>query len=310
MTPRAEQTEEAGGPISWRAVWAFSRPHTIIGTIVSISTLWLLAALDAGGERGGVALPLALLGGLATNVYIVGINQLTDVAIDKVNKPYLPLASGALTLRQGRMLVGGSVLVATVAGLVGGPFLLLAFGLGIAVGSAYSLRPLRLKRFSLWAAVSVSFVRGIVVNIVIYWYFSATMSGRASLPARIVLLAVAVVILGLVIAWFKDVPDMVGDRRYGVQTLSLKLGPGRVLIIGLAAMAICQIGIAVAAVTGMPGLHTGVLALGSLALLAVALLAARRIDFALPDTFVRFYLLIWGVFYAQYGVFAAAGVLA
>lgn len=31
------------------------------------------------------------------NVSIVGINQLTDIAIDRVNKPTLPLASGEMT---------------------------------------------------------------------------------------------------------------------------------------------------------------------------------------------------------------------
>ena len=42
-------------------------------------------------------LPRALLGVLALlcgNGYIVGINQLYDVDIDMVNKPYLPIAAG------------------------------------------------------------------------------------------------------------------------------------------------------------------------------------------------------------------------
>ena len=32
---------------------------------------------------------------LLANVYIVGLNQLSDIEIDRVNKPELPLASGA-----------------------------------------------------------------------------------------------------------------------------------------------------------------------------------------------------------------------
>jgi len=42
-------------------------------------------------------LPRALLGVLALlagNGYIVGINQVYDVNIDKVNKPFLPVAAG------------------------------------------------------------------------------------------------------------------------------------------------------------------------------------------------------------------------
>ena len=45
-------------------------------------------------------LPRALLGVLcllAGNGYIVGINQIYDVDIDSVNKPFLPVAAGAAT---------------------------------------------------------------------------------------------------------------------------------------------------------------------------------------------------------------------
>ena len=44
-------------------------------------------------------LPRAALGVLALlagNGYIVGINQVYDVSIDKVNKPFLPIAAGKL----------------------------------------------------------------------------------------------------------------------------------------------------------------------------------------------------------------------
>lgn len=47
-------------------------------------------------------LPRALLGVLALlcgNGYIVGINQIYDVDIDTVNKPFLPIAAGAQLTR-------------------------------------------------------------------------------------------------------------------------------------------------------------------------------------------------------------------
>ncbi len=47
-----------------------------------------------------VALTQALVSALLMNVCIVGLNQLYDVEIDRVNKPYLPLASGEMTMRQ------------------------------------------------------------------------------------------------------------------------------------------------------------------------------------------------------------------
>eukprot|EP00903_Cladosiphon_okamuranus_P000467 g465.t1 len=56
-------------------------------------------------------LGLTLLSCLGANIYIVGLNQITDVEIDKINKPYLPLASGAFSMRQGYFIVGLSLLV-------------------------------------------------------------------------------------------------------------------------------------------------------------------------------------------------------
>ena len=296
--------------VTLRALWDFSRPHTIIGTVVSILALWLLAVQSAAADPEPWLLAAALIGGLATNVYIVGVNQLTDVAIDRINKPWLPVASGALPFGTARAIVIACAVVALAAGLAGGPWMLAAFATGIAVGTAYSLPPLRLKRFPFWAAASVSFVRGIVVNIFIYLAFSARLSGAAALPPRILALAAAVLILGLVIAWYKDVPDMAGDRRFGVRTLSLRLGPRRVLAIGLVATAVCHVGVALAAWWGLPGLHTGVMVGGSVALLIAAVVAAGRVRFDAPETFVRFYLFVWGLFYAEYLVFATAGVLA
>lgn len=63
---------------------------------------------------------LTLISRLGANIYIVGLNQITDVEIDRINKPWLPLASGAFSMRTGYWLIVVSVLVS----------------LGIAAGSA------------------------------------------------------------------------------------------------------------------------------------------------------------------------------
>lgn len=51
--------------------------------------------------------PLAtsLLSALLLNVYVVGLNQMTDVPIDRVKKPHLPLASGAMTIPGARAII-------------------------------------------------------------------------------------------------------------------------------------------------------------------------------------------------------------
>jgi 4-hydroxybenzoate polyprenyltransferase len=42
----------------------------------------------------------AMASSLFMNVYITGLNQVTDVTIDEINKPYLPLAYGKLKMHE------------------------------------------------------------------------------------------------------------------------------------------------------------------------------------------------------------------
>ena len=102
-------------PFSWgrwlQALWAFSRPHTIVGTTLSVGALGIMALVLPGPERLSESLPalmlamvVALIPSLCANVYIVGLNQLTDIAIDRINKPQLPLASGAFSVATGRWI--------------------------------------------------------------------------------------------------------------------------------------------------------------------------------------------------------------
>lgn len=83
------------------AVWKFVRPHTIRGTILGTTAIVTKCLLN-NPELFSIALfPKALLGLVALlcgNGYIVGINQIYDVDIDKVNKPFLPIAAGELSV--------------------------------------------------------------------------------------------------------------------------------------------------------------------------------------------------------------------
>jgi hypothetical protein len=55
--------------------------------------------------RALAALLQALVPALLMNICIVGLNQVFDVRIDRVNKPYLPLASGEFSMQTGVGLV-------------------------------------------------------------------------------------------------------------------------------------------------------------------------------------------------------------
>lgn len=293
-----------------RTLTAFSRPHTIIGTTLSVVALAILAGLDSERWAGWPQVLVVLLGALAINVYIVGLNQLTDVDIDRINKPWLPLASGALTFPAARLLVGGSAALAGLAGVVAGPYALSAFAIGFVVGTAYSLPPLRLKRSALWAALSIAGVRGLAVNLLVYLHFVTVVGAAAQIPAALVTLVAIVLALSLAIAWFKDIPDIDGDRRFSVRTLTLRLGARRVLALGLGVLAVAYGLVIAMGIAGVRGLHSGVLVSAHMAALVVLLVAATKVDLAHRPSIARFYLIVWGLFYAEYVVVPAAGLLA
>jgi len=87
-----------------RALYKFSRPHTIRGTVMASIAGTTRALIDTPNSlssvQWGLLLPRAFLGMLALllgNAFIVGINQIFDEDIDKLNKPFLPVASGEMS---------------------------------------------------------------------------------------------------------------------------------------------------------------------------------------------------------------------
>jgi homogentisate phytyltransferase/homogentisate geranylgeranyltransferase len=102
------------------------------------------------------------------NLYITGLNQITDVEIDKVNKPGLPIPSGILSIRDASCVVAVALATSLWIGaahpVFGSQGLNLAlYGSGI-LGTIYSLPPFRLKRFPLLAALCIVAVRGTIIN--------------------------------------------------------------------------------------------------------------------------------------------------
>lgn len=89
-----------------RALYKFTRPHTIRGTVLASIAGTTRCLIDTPGAlanaQWGVLLPRAFIGMVALllgNAFIVGINQIYDQGIDKLNKPFLPVASGEMSKR-------------------------------------------------------------------------------------------------------------------------------------------------------------------------------------------------------------------
>ena len=293
------------------ALWRFSRPHTIIGTTVSIVALYLIAVSTLPGlSLGGGLWDLwwTLVAGLAVNVYIVGVNQLEDVEIDRVNKPFLPLASGEMTREYARAVVAATAAIAVVLAVSQGAVETTAVLAGLVVGTAYSTPPLRLKRFPVAASLCISGVRSVVVNLGVYAHFSLALGpgGSVSIPAAVWALTIVVLPFSFAIAILKDVPDAEGDRRFRIRTFTVRVGGAKVLRTGLFVLALAYVGMAIAGPLLIPEAQPWVLAGGHLAALALLLGWARGADPDDPAVFTRFYMRVWKLFFLEYALVAVA----
>lgn len=281
-----------------RVLWRFSRPHTIVGTVLSILGLYAITVQDPADQV--TALVIGLLAGITVNVFIVGLNQIEDVEIDRINKPHLPIAAGDLSLPAARAVVAFCAAFPLVVGLTQGVPETVAVSVALVVGWAYSSPPLRLKRFPALAAGAISLVRAVVVNLGVALHFTS------GIPDAVWALTLFVLPFSFAIAVLKDVPDIEGDRRFAIATFSVRLGPERVLRIGLAALTLAYLGMATAGTAvGNPALMAG----GHLVLLGALWWRAARVDVHDREDFTRFYMGVWALFFAEYILVPAAVLL-
>ena len=127
-------------------------------------------------------------------------------------------------MAQGRAIVAVAGVLPLVLAVTQGWIELVAVGVALAIGAAYSLPPLRLKRYpGARRRVSISIVRALVVNLGVYLHFS---DGESVAPA-VWALTLFVLPFSFAIAVLKDVPDAEGDRRFAIRTFTVRLGGAR-----------------------------------------------------------------------------------
>ncbi|MBP5972364.1 homogentisate phytyltransferase [Brasilonema sp. CT11] len=296
---------------SWfYSFWKFSRPHTIIGTSLSVLGLYLIAV--AVSQRTYSLFPLlgAWVACLCGNIYIVGLNQLEDVAIDKINKPHLPVAAGEFSLTTGKLIVGITGVLALVVAWLQGPFLLGMVAISLAIGTAYSLPPIRLKRFPFWAAVCIFSVRGAIVNLGLFLHYSWVFEHSSSITAAVWVLTLFVLVFTFAIAIFKDVPDMEGDLLYNIKTLTLQIGKQAVFNLALWVITVCYLGMIGVGVLRLAEVNSVFLVVTHLVALVLMWWRSRQVDLQEKSEIARFYQFIWKLFFLEYLIFPIACLLA
>ena len=107
----------------------------------------------------------------------------------------------------------------------------------------------------------------------------------------------------------KDVPDLEGDRSHQIRTFTVRMGGRAVLRMGLAALAVAYLGMAILGPLLLEGAQPVVLAGTHLLVLAVLVRAGLRADPADPAEFTRFYMTVWKAFFLEYALVPLAYVV-
>ncbi|MBW4661290.1 MAG: homogentisate phytyltransferase [Drouetiella hepatica Uher 2000/2452] len=307
------QSHPPRSPLSWlSAFWKFCRPHTIIGTSLSVLGIGVIAWARTNQEVPYEFLLLmvpALIACLCGNVYIVGLNQIEDVEIDRINKPHLPIASGEFSRRLGWAIVLTSGILALVLSAGSGLFLMATVWISLLIGTAYSLPPIRLKRFPVWASLCIFSVRGAIVNLGLFLHFNQKLGEPPQIPATVWALTLFVLVFTFAIAIFKDIPDLEGDRLYHITTFTVKLGQRSVFNLARWVLTVCYGGM-VAAGLVISGVNSAFVV--GWHLVALILLWATSLKVNLQDqkAIAQFYQFIWKLFYLEYILFPLACYLA
>jgi homogentisate phytyltransferase/homogentisate geranylgeranyltransferase len=318
--PHPDRAGPASPPVPWwHVLWRFGRPHTLVGTTLAVGALFAIAAAEAAASVTGAgfqaardlppiapATVLLLIGtwlaALAANVSVVGLNQLTDVAIDRVNKPALPLPAGHLPYASARRIVLALAVCALGLAAWLGPWLLATVAASIAIGSAYSLPPLRLKRHAAAAALSIATVRGPLVNLGLYGHFCDRLDGPAGWPASVLLLASFFFLFTLGIAVAKDIGDVAGDRRFHIATFAVRRGERSALRLALLLLATPYLLVIAFGLRGLPEPRAWMLATTHAILLAMLIAHGTKTQLDLPESISGWYRGIWRMFYVEYAL--------
>lgn len=296
-------------------LWQFSRPHTIIGSIISITVLWLLTFREVSYTPYYTTLWITLLVGLTCNIFIVGLNQIIDIDLDKINKPNLPLANQSISLVQAKIIITICFIISIGLAIYEGPILATLITLIMAIGIAYSVPPIQLKKHHLPAALSITTVRGILVNVGMFLHFQSNLDDQVIshfmrspwvyLPMPIWVLTGFVVAFSIAIAWYKDLADVKGDAEFKFKTLPILYSPKLALKLGGVLVALAYL----AAIYW--SFSEGIWFLFYVHLIAIILFVLNiyKVDLENPKSIYRFYMLFWIFFFAEYLFFGVWSII-
>jgi chlorophyll synthase len=199
---------------------------------------YMCGVISAGVPIGG-RLTEIIAGILLSGPLVCGtsqaVNDWYDRHVDAINEPGRPIPSGRIPGRWGLAIGIAWTLVSLAVAALLGPWTLAAATVGLALAWAYSAPPFRLKENG-WhgnAAVATCY-EGLP------WFTGAVVMAGTLPDPRILALAALYSVGAHGIMTLNDFKSVEGDRRMGVRSLPVQLGPERAARLACIVMALPQ----------------------------------------------------------------------
>ncbi len=184
---------------------------------------YLCGVVSAGPIPAG-GWPLVILGVLLAGPVVCGMSQAAndwcDRHVDAINEPGRPIPSGRMPGRWGLWVALAMSVLALVMGWALGPWGFGATVVGVLAAWAYSAEPVRLKRSGWWGPGLVGLCyEGLP------WFTGAAVISAGAPGFEIVTIAALYAVGAHGIMTLNDFKALEGDRRMGVRSLPVTMGP-------------------------------------------------------------------------------------
>ena len=193
----------------------FFRPHAFIGTFLQFIVVFQISKIEISKTDIG----LGFLSLILCHFFGMGINQIFDKPIDKINKPYLPLASGAISLPLAISSTFFSGFLALIIAFAVSYGLFLLVGLSSIALYIYSAPPFRYKKHWLLALLTISLTRSLGCLGLSYFF-----SQSLEISMGLAVFMLFCLLFSMIISISKDIPDIEGDKAFEVTSLVSKIG--------------------------------------------------------------------------------------
>nr|ARV85586.1 PT2 protein [Lotus japonicus] len=289
------------------AFYRFSTPYSYatIAKILYTASISLLA-VEKSSDMSllfftgllKVVIPQIFMG-----IYLNGVNQLYDIEIDKINKPHLPLASGQLSYTTAVFIMTSSLILSCcLAWIFGSQPLNWNLMLSFMILTAYSINVplLRWKGNPILAAMTFTSLWGFIYPITYFLHMQTFVFKRpAVFPRSLAFVHVLLSFYFVGISFLKDIPDIEGDKKFGIHSFSMRFGKKRVfwICVSLLEMAF-GVGLLVGATSSCLS-NRIVTVLGHAVLASVLGFHAKFVDLESNASTMSFYKLVWKLLYAE-----------